>query len=282
LGKRETLDTFRQRLRSVIEQSGLSKTAFAAEVGTDRSTLSQLLALDGKRLPRAETIVAIAQSAQVSVDWLLGLTQEGQLGADVVNEAVAVEHGAGSLADPRLYQWHAEAAGYKIRYVPSTIPDLLKTEEVIRFEYQGRLPLRPEARIEQAEARLAYSRRPETDLEVCSPVQSLESFARGEGIWRTLPVAARRAQLDSMAEILQELYPTLRWFLFDGLRRYSSPMTIFGPLRAALYLGDMFLVFRSNEHIRVLTGHFDGLIRNASVQPHETKDVVLKLKKELG
>ena len=276
------MDIFRQRLRLLIQQSGLSKTAFAAQVGTDRSTLSQLLATGSKRLPRAETIVAIAGRAQVSVDWLLGLTQEGQLGADVVNEAVAVERGAGSLTDPRLYQWHAEAAGYKIRYVPSTIPDLLKTEEVIRFEYQGRLPLRPEARIEQAEARLAYSRLPETDLEVCSPVQSLESFARGEGIWRKLPIAARRAQLDCMAEILQELYPTLRWFLFDGLTRYSSPLTIFGPLRAALYVGDMFLVFRSNEHIRALTEHFDSLIRAASVQPHETEDLVLKLRKELG
>jgi transcriptional regulator with XRE-family HTH domain len=282
LGKRQTLEAFRQRLQSVVAQSGLSKSAFAATVGTDRSTLSQLMSKDGKRLPRAETVVAIARSAQVSVDWLLGLTQEGQLGADVVNEAVAVEHGAGSLADPRLYQWHAEAAGYKIRYVPSTIPDLLKTEEVIRFEYQGRIALRSEARIEQAEARLAYSRRPETDLEVCSPVQSLESFARGEGIWRTLPISTRRAQLESMAEILEELYPTVRWFLFDGLTRYSSPLTIFGPLRAALYLGDMFLVFRSNEHIRVLTRHFDGLIRAASVQPHETKDLVLKLRKELG
>ncbi len=281
MSKRETLETFRRRLRSVIAQSGLSKTAFAAEVGTDRSTLSQLLAADGKRLPRAETIVAIARHAQVSVDWLLGITQEGQLGADVVSEAVAVEHAAGSLADPRLYQWHAEAAGYKIRYVPTTIPDLLKTEEVIRFEYQGRLPLRPETRIQQAEARLAYSRRPENDLEVCSPVQSLESFARGEGIWRKLPIGARRAQLDSMAELLEELYPTLRWFLFDGLERYSSPLTIFGPLRAALYLGDMFLVFRSNEHIRVLTEHFDSLIRVATVQPNETKDVIAKLRKEL-
>jgi transcriptional regulator with XRE-family HTH domain len=282
VSKRETLESFRQRLRFAIQQSGLSKTAFAAEVGTDRSTLSQLLASNGKRLPRAETIVAIAQNAQVSVDWLLGLTQEGQLGADVVSEAVAVEHGAASMADPRLYQWHAEAAGYKIRYVPSTIPDLLKTEDVIRYEYQGRLPLRPEARILQAEARLAYSRRPETDFEVCSALQSVESFARGEGIWRKLASNARRAQLDTMAQLLEELYPTLRWFLFDGLERYSSPLTIFGPLRAAMYVGNMFFVFRSNEHIRTLTEHFDGLIRAAVVQPHETKNVVLGLKRELG
>ena len=46
-------------------------------------------------------------------------------------------------------------------------------------------------RIEQAEARLEYSRRPETDMEVCSAVQSIESFARGEGVWRKLSEIGR-------------------------------------------------------------------------------------------
>jgi transcriptional regulator with XRE-family HTH domain len=276
------LEIFRRRLRTVVAQSGLTKSAFAARVGTDRSTLSQLLTDRGTRLPRAETIVAIARCAQVSVDWLLGLIQEGQLGADVVEEAVAIEHGAGSPADARLQRWHAESAGYKIRYVPSTIPDLLKTEDVIRYEFQAREAARPEARIQQAEARLEYSRRPETDMEVCSTVQTIESFARGEGIWRKLPVGARRAQLDTIVQLLDELYPTLRWFFFDGLERYSVPLTIFGPQRAALYVGDMYLVFNSTEHIRVLTGHFDGLIRAATVQPHQTARVVGKLRKALG
>ncbi|MDX1512464.1 MAG: helix-turn-helix domain-containing protein [Gammaproteobacteria bacterium] len=277
--KRDTQEQFRTRLREVIERSGLSKTAFADSIGADRSTLSQLLSRGATRLPRAETIAAIARSTQTSADWLLGLTQEGQLGADVVEEAVAIEYGAGSPSDARLQRWHAEAAGYKIRYVPSTIPDLLKTEEVIRYEFSVRDPTPPEARIEQAEARLAYSRRPETDMEVCSSVQSVESFARGEGIWRKLSIGARRSQLDMMAEILDELYPKLRWFLYDGLERFSAPMTIFGPLRAAVYLGNMYLVFTSTEHIRAMTDHFDSLIRIASVQPHETKDVVLKFRK---
>jgi hypothetical protein len=83
-------------------------------------------------------------------------------------------------------------------------------------------------------------------------------------------------------QLLDELYPTLRWFFFDGLERYSVPLTIFGPQRAALYVGDMYLVFNSTEHIRVLTGHFDGLIRAATVQPHEAMRVVGKLRKALG
>ena len=280
--KRETQERFRERLQEAIVRSGLSKTAFAERIGADRSTLSQLLSDGATRLPRAETIAAIARTTQTSADWLLGLTEEGRFGADVVTESVAIEHGAGSPADARLQRWHAEAAGYKIRYVPSTIPDLLKTEEVIRYEFPARDPMPAEARIEQAEARLAYSRRPETDMEVCSPVQSIESFARGEGIWRKLPIGIRRAQLDTMAEILDELYPTLRWFLYDGLERFSAPMTIFGPLRAAIYMGNMYLVFNSTEHIRSLTEHFDSLIRIASVQPHETKNLVMKLRRAIS
>jgi len=280
--KGETQERFRERLREAIAHSGLSKTAFAEGIGTDRSTLSQLLSDGATRLPRAETIAAIARNTQTSADWLLGLTQEGQFGADVVDEAVAIEHGAGSPADARLQRWHAEAAGYKIRYVPSTIPDLLKTQDVIRYEFRASDSMPPEARIQLAEARLAYSRRPETDMEVCSPIQSIESFARGEGIWRKLSIGARRAQLDTMAEFLEELYPTFRWFLYDGLERFSAPMTIFGPLRAAIYLGNMYLVFNSTVHIRALTENFDSLIRIAAVQPHETKDIVLKLRKAIS
>jgi len=72
-----------------------------------------------------------------------------------------------------------------------------------------------------------------------------------------------------MIELCAELYPTLRWFLFDGRERYAAPVTIFGPLRAALYLGQMYLVLTSTEHVRTLTAQFDDLIRGAVVQPNE-------------
>jgi transcriptional regulator with XRE-family HTH domain len=65
--RRETVEIFRSRLVEVIETSGMSRSEFARRIGADRSTLSQLLASDGNRLPRAETIAAIAAVAQVSV-----------------------------------------------------------------------------------------------------------------------------------------------------------------------------------------------------------------------
>jgi len=275
--RREIVEVFRERLREVIDRSGLSRSAFAGEIGHDRSTLSQLLSPEHVRLPRAETIAAIAERAQVSVDWLLGLSQEGQLGADMLPQALEleIEPGGSSPADERLKRWHAEAAGYKIRYVPSSLPDLLKSEAVIRYEFQTQDSRLPKVRMEEAERRLAYSRRPETDMEVCSSAQSLEGFARGEGIWSGVSVEDRRDQIDRMIRTLDELYPTLRWFLFDGLKSYCVPMTIFGPLRAAVYIGDMYLVLNSTEHIRELTYHFDNLIRAAVVQP---PDVVVQLR----
>lgn len=276
MDRREIIEVFRERLGEVIRRSGLSRSAFAGEIGLDRSTLSQLMSRDHGRLPRAETIAAIAERAQVSVDWLLGLSQEGQLGADMLSQALEleIEPGSGSPADERLKRWHAEAAGYKIRYVPSTLPDLLKSEAVIRYEYQLQDSRLPKVRLEEAERRLAYTRRPETDMEVCSSVQSLAGFARGEGIWSGLPSLDRREQIDRMIRTLDELYPTLRWFLFDGLKSYCVPMTVFGPLRAAIYIGDMYLVLNSTEHIRELTFRFDNLIRAAVVQP---RDVVVQL-----
>src|SRR4030095_15294872 len=80
-----------------------------------------------------------------------------------------------------------------------------------------------------------------------------------------------------MIELLDELYPTFRWFLYDGVRRFSVPLTVFGPKRAAIYVGHMYVVFNSTEHIRVLTEHFDNLIRAAIVQPPKVSALLRRL-----
>lgn len=282
MDRRETVRIFRQRLADVIARAGGSRAAFAERIGVDRSTLAQVLSEANDRLPRAETLAAIAADQQVSIDWLLGLSQGGPLAPAIIEQPLTIEPGGHSPADERLTRWHAEAAGYKVRYVPSTLPDLLKTEDLIRYEYRDYVGPIPESRIEAAHARLANQRRPETDMEVCSSVQSVESFARGEGIWRDLGAPARRQQLEWMIRLIDELYPTFRWFLYDGVRRFSVPLTVFGPKRAAIYVGHMYLVFNSTEHIRVLTEHFDNLIRAAIVQPPKVSALLRRLLAELN
>ncbi|MEO7397027.1 MAG: helix-turn-helix transcriptional regulator, partial [Ilumatobacteraceae bacterium] len=251
--RRQLLDTFRERMRKLIADSGLNQSEFAATVGLDRSTLSQLLSSTNRRLPRLETLAAVAKSQQASIDWLVGLSNVGAMQAEMMDEQPSFERNALAYNDERLIAWLREAIGYKIRYVPSTLPDLLKTDEVIRFEVDEFVATSPEQLKETASARLAWTRGPETDLECCNSVQAVESFARGAGIWRSLELKSRLLQLDLMIELCAELYPTLRWFLFDGRQRYAAPITIFGPLRAALYLGQMYMVLTSAEHVRTLT-----------------------------
>jgi len=281
MNRRETVELFRERLSEVIRRSGMTRSAFAAKVGFDRSTLSQLLTPANDRLPRAETIAAIASMEQVSVDWLLGLSQEDQMGTNILPEALEIERSAQSPTDERLVRWQSEAAGYKIRYVPTTLPDLLKTQEIITYEFQERGEEVKETEIDKTEARLAYSRRPETDIEACSSFQSVSEFAKGQGVWEHLDAGARLRQLDHMINLVEELYPTFRWFLFDGLKRFAVPYTVFGPIRVALYFGDMYLVFNSTEHVRVLTRHFDALIRAAVIQPPDVVDFLNGLKRGL-
>ena len=281
MNRRETVQIFRERLMEVIARSGLNRSAFAARSGIDRSTLSQLLSETNDRLPRAETIAAIATKQSVSVDWLLGLSQEDKLGTNIFTESLEVAAGVGPAGEERLVRWHAEAAGYKIRYIPATLPDLLKTQDVIVFEFEGQGGTIRDTQIDQSIERLAYTRRPETDIEACSSFQSLQSFARGEGIWRALPLESRKSQIQHMIDLVEELYPTFRWFLFNGLSRFAAPYTVFGPTRAIIYLGSIYFVFNSTEHIRVLSRHFDDLIRAAKVQPPEVKDFLVKLQAEL-
>lgn len=48
-----------------------------------------------------------------------------------------------------------------------------------------------------------------------------------------------------------------------------------------LFVGRMYLVFNTLEHIRVFTSHFDALIRAAVVQPPSLPDLLRALIDEI-
>ena len=281
MDRREISRTFRARLSEVIARSGLSRSALARRVGIDRSTLTQHLSEEMDRLPRADTVAAIAAELQVSLDWLLGLSHVEKLGADILHESMQIATSAQTPVDEQLVRWFEEASGYKIRYVPTTILDLAKTEDVLHHEYRYFRTREPDRAISASREKLEHFRLPETDMEICMPRQALETFAQGAGVWRTLPPPARRRQLDRLIEVVEELYPGLRMYLFDGLTHYSAPYTIFGHQRVALYVGQIYLVFNTTEHIAVLNRHFDDLIRAAVVQPTEIGPFLREVRESL-
>lgn len=276
MSKRLSAATFRDRLAQLRTGSGLTQTAFAAEIGIDRSALSQLAAEQNPRLPRAETLIALSQRFGVSTDWILGLSDDRGQSAQVLS-AVETEQALDSENRTAMERWHREATGQKVRYVPAWLPDLMRTPAVIAYQAQSSDQERRRLQ-RQTDRRLIVSRQPETDIEMCMPLQTLEIFAQGAGNWTGLRAAERREQLAQIANTVEELYPAFRMYLFDGRKRFAPPMTIFGYLKAAVYTGETYLLIRSKQLIRDLAQGFDAHIRNADVHAHQAADWVRRLK----
>ncbi|ATU91142.1 helix-turn-helix domain-containing protein [Phyllobacterium zundukense] len=274
MDKRDLSRLFQERVKSLLARSGDNQSSFAASVGIDRSALSQLLSGQSTRLPRVETLLNIAERYAVSLDWLLGLSQDEGITGEL-RPSLEIEQGFDNQT--LLVKWHAEATGTKIRYVPARIPDLLRTQDVIAYE-TSMVHRDPATQMSETAFRLDYNRQPGTDMEVCMPFQTLEDFATGCSIWGNLPRKSRAEQLQHMASLLDELYPSFRLYLFDGRERYSVPYTVFGPYRAAIFVGEMYLVLYTTEAVLTMQRHFDGLIRMAKVNAHEVASYVSSLK----
>ena len=273
MDKRDLSDLFRDRLGQLIAADGGNLAQFAKDVGLDRSALSQFLTIGQTRLPRAETLHRIAEAKNTSLDWLLGLSQSSEAVTEVAR-SVEIELAEDDQGRTPLERWYREASGYKIRYVPSSMPELLRHEALIDFEY-GEMGF-DESRA-RSKRQLALSRMTETDIECCMPIQVIESFAAGVGVWSGISQTVRKTQLEHMRTMLDELYPSFRLFLYDERSVYSAPYTIFGPLRAAVYVGGSYLVINSVDQIQALIRHFDFLIRKAKVGPDRSDQFIHSL-----
>jgi len=279
--KRLRANLFRTRLAEAMRERQTNQSALARDVGVDRSTISQLLKDQGARLPNAQVVGECAAALGISADWLLGLTDRPETAADILATSLSLTEAPRALVDEQIFQWHKEAAGYKIRHVPAGLPDMLKTRALLEWEYTPHLGRSTDQAIGASEDRLAWMRNAPSDYEIALPLFELQSFARGEGYYRGLPPDIRKAQTDRLIEVTRQLYPRLRLYLYDARRVFSAPVTIFGPLLAVIYIGRNYMAFRNTEQVQALTGHFDHLVREASVTARELPDMLIELSAEI-
>ncbi len=265
IDKRQRAILFRDRLSAAMTLGGVTQADLSRRVGVDRSTVSQLLSTDGARLPNAQVVGECAAALGVSSDWLLGLSDRPERAADVIAAAMSMTEAPRALVDERIFAWHQEAAGYKIRHVPAALPDMLKTPDMLRWEYEPSLGRTTDQAVGASQDRLNWMRQGRSDYEMAMPLHELGCFARAEGYYAGLPAEVRLAQIDFLAGLHDQLYPTLRVILFDARRLYSAPVTVFGPLLAVLYLGRNYLAFRDTERVQAISRHFDLLVREADV-----------------
>lgn len=254
MDKREISRVFRERLKHLLDTERRSTAQFLRDTRIDRSALSQFLDPGIDRLPRAEALRRIATARGVSVDWLLGLENAPE-GRQEITPSLLIEQAQGVDGSTPLDAWRAEAAGLKLRYVPSLLPDML-----LAFEGE-------ETPGGAGETLLGGAGLDDTDIEIAMPVQTLETLADGVGLFHGMAPEIRRRQLSHMAAMAADHYPTLRLHLFNGRSTFAPPFSVFGKSRAAIYLGDTYLVMTGPEHIRTFTRLFDGLVRQAAVGP---------------
>lgn len=280
--KRDRAQLFRERLSAALALSGLSRAALARLVKIDRSTITQMLATDDARVPGGHVVASCAQALDVSADWLLGLTDRPEQAGKLIDSSLSIsETGRATTLDDQIFEWQREAEGYKIRHVPATLPDVLKTADMLRWEYAPITHRRPDEAIDAAAERLDWLALTLSDYEMAMPVHELESFARGEGYYAGLCPKMRAEQLDWMIEIYARLYPGLRIFLFDARAVYSSPVTVFGPKMAVIYMGRHYIAFRDKDRVRAITQHFDWLVREAVVSSREIPEYLKGLRAHL-
>lgn len=282
LDKRDRSDLFRTRLAAAMERNSVTQSALARAIGVDRSTVSQLLKGKTARLPNAQVVGECARVLGVSADWLLGLTDRPELAADLMASALTFTEAPRALVDEQIYNWHREAAGYKIRHVPASLPDMLKTRDMLEWEYSPHLGRTIEQAIGASEDRLTWMRNAGSDYEIALPVHELHAMAHGTGYYLGLPAETRRAQITRLLDLHEQLYPTLRIHTFDARKLYSAPVTIFGPKLAVIYLGRNYLAFRDRERVQAITQHFDGLVREADLSSRDLPTLLERLLREVG
>ncbi|MEZ5779191.1 MAG: helix-turn-helix transcriptional regulator [Paracoccaceae bacterium] len=282
IDKRDRAGLFRERLTRAMEEKEVTQSGLARSVGVDRSTISQLLTGQGARLPNAQVVAECAAALGVSADWLLGLTERPERLADLLATSLTMTEAPRALIDETIFAWHQEAAGYKIRHVPATLPDMLKTHAMLRWEYEPQLGRTADQAIGASEDRLNLMARSGSDYEIAMPAHELGAFARAEGYYADLPADIRAGQIARLRELYSQLYPALRIYLFDARRVFSSPVTIFGPLFAVLYLGRHYIAFRDNARVTSFSAHFDWLVREAELGARDFPAYLDKLAVEAG
>ena len=264
IDKRNRAAQFRERLRQALQLSGISQAALARNIGVDRSTISQLLGDSGARLPNAQVVGECAAALNVSADWLLSLSDRPENATDIVANSLSLTRAPRALVDDQIYQWHRNAAGYKIRHVPATLPDMFKTDAMLEWEYAPHLGRTIQQAIGASKDRLNWMRQSTSDYEIAIPIHEISSFANSRGYYQDLPSKIRNEQIQWLVDLCAQFYPRVRIYLFDARRLYSAPITVFGPLLAVLYVGRHYLAFRESERVHTFTEHFDTLIREAS------------------
>jgi transcriptional regulator with XRE-family HTH domain len=272
MNRTQRAQVFRQRIHEVLQDKGINRSQLADRSGIDRSTISLLLSDLHLRLPTGHVAAQIASALGVTTDWLLGLTADKFVATELLRQSLELAETSGFGPDDHTQKCIVEFQEAKIRNVPVSLPELMKTDQVMQLEY-SKNPVRSVAQAkDDSAAQLANMRLPGRDVEFAMSWQSVAQLTQRAGVWAQLSSKEAKRQLAHMADLCQELYPATRLHLFDLTHHYSAGISVYGQRRAVVYIGSGYLVFNTTQHIAFLTRQFDTLVKDAVIRSDEVHD----------
>ena len=111
--------------------------------------------------------------------------------------------------DEQIFKWHKEAAGYKIRHVPATLPDMLKCKEMLEWEYGTHSNRSAQQAIGATKDQLTWLYDTPSDYEIALPEHELTNFLHQQGYYADMPKGVKDRQV---AHLLGFAMPFIRVF----------------------------------------------------------------------
>ena len=136
MDRRDTAQRFRERLLEAMTNAGVNRSTLAAASASIAPRSRNCFPAETDRLPRAEYSSGDCLCPEREPRLAARPQPAGEARRRHSGGSVEVKESARAPVDESLTAWYAEAVGYKIRHVPATLPDLMKTEEVLDYEYR--------------------------------------------------------------------------------------------------------------------------------------------------
>ncbi|NYH78303.1 AcrR family transcriptional regulator [Actinopolyspora biskrensis] len=269
-------DELRDRVRAVLRESPLSQRAFAEQIGLDATKLSK--SLSGTRRFTPSELTRIAETGNVTVNWLINGSDEIETVAAAPKRSARVESGAGISGEAGRYQQILDAAWQLIAergYHSVRVSDVARvcgtSAATIHYYFPGRDDLLTET--------LRYSVRLAFDRQVAELHAITDAYQRLLRLVELqLPTPGiLRLEWSVWMQVWNEstLRPELRVLHSDSYKRWHD--TIARTIREGQHQG-VFVETDPEELTMTLTALIDGLgIQVITDRPGRTVDGMHKV-----
>lgn len=225
---------FSERLREVMTERGSTLAHVAYTTKISKAALNRLFSEDIRKLPDAYTLIRLARTLDVSVDYLLALSFQG-IESDM---AFAAEFIADAFNKSNYFYeeiFLSQTNGYFI-YVCDTLPELLKTPAILEAELGCR------------DTAAAYGNRMWTLRKIADEgayngivlidVSVMRQLITATGRYAGIPVSQRKKQIAVIDDFLKRQTPTVTSAVVDYRVAGLSQMFLATPCRVVSRLGD--------------------------------------------